>query len=336
MRVLVTGAAGFIGSTLSHRLLARGDEVLGYDNLNDYYDTALKDARLALLTPKPGFSFVKGSLEDRATLEAAFDSFKPDRVVNLAAQAGVRYSLQNPRAYVDANLVGAFNVMEIARLLKPRHFLYASTSSVYGASPTVPFHESDRTDFPLTLYAATKKAGEAMAHSYAHLWSIPTTMFRFFTVYGPWGRPDMAPLKFVDAIENDRVIDIYNHGDMSRDFTYVADLVESVVRLIDCVPERGSSDDSVSPVAPFRIVNIGRGAPVKLLDFIETLERALGKKAKRNYLDMQPGDVPRTFASADLLERLTGYRPHTSLDEGVAALVEWYREYRRAHGDLAY
>lgn len=335
MRVFVTGTAGFIGFHLAKRLLEAGHFVDGFDGMTPYYDPRLKEARRAILLRTNGYRDTIAMLEDMAALTRAAEQAAPDVIIHLAAQAGVRYSLQNPRAYVDANLVGAFNVMEMARLLKPRHFLFASTSSVYGASPTVPFHESDRTDFPLTLYAATKKAGEAMAHSYAHLWSIPTTMFRFFTVYGPWGRPDMAPLKFVDAIENDRVIDIYNHGDMSRDFTYVSDLVEGVARLIDCVPERDSGDDSVSPVAPFRIVNIGRGAPVKLLDFIDTIERALGKKAKRNYLDMQPGDVPRTFASADLLERLTGYRPHTSVEEGVAALVDWYREYRRDHGALA-
>ncbi|MBI5311936.1 MAG: NAD-dependent epimerase/dehydratase family protein [Methylocystis sp.] len=317
MRVFVTGTAGFIGFHLAKRLLEAGHLVDGYDGMTPYYDPRLKEERRAILLRANGYRDTIAMLEDMEALTRAAEEAAPDVIIHLAAQAGVRYSLQNPRAYVDANLMGAFNVMEIARLLKPRHFLFASTSSVYGASPTVPFHENDRTDFPLTLYAATKKAGEAMAHSYAHLWSIPTTMFRFFTVYGPWGRPDMAPLKFVDAIENDRVIDIYNHGDMSRDFTYVADLVESVMRLVDCVPERDPGDESVSPVAPFRIVNIGRGAPVKLLDFIETIERALGKNAKRNYLDMQPGDVPRTFASADLLERLRNLCAASSSKTGV-------------------
>lgn len=336
MRVFVTGSAGFIGFHLARRLLELGHFVDGFDGMTPYYDPRLKEARRAILLRGDGYRDTIAMLEDMEALSRAAEAGAPDVVIHLAAQAGVRYSLQNPRAYVESNLVGTFNVMEVARILKPRHLLIASTSSVYGASPSVPFHEHDRTDHPLTLYAASKKAGEAMAHSYAHLWSIPTTMFRFFTVYGPWGRPDMAPLKFLDAIENGRPIDIYNHGNMSRDFTYVDDLVEAVVRLIDCVPARDSGDDSVSPVAPFRVVNIGRGAPVQLLDFIDTLEKTLGRKAKRNYLDMQPGDVPRTFASADLLERLTGYRPQTSLDEGVKALVEWYREYRATNGPLQF
>ncbi len=334
MRVFVTGTAGFIGFHLARRLLALGHAVDGYDGMTRYYDPRLKEARRAILLGTEGYRDTTAMLEDMAALTAAAERSAPDVIVHLAAQAGVRYSLENPRAYVEANLVGSFNVLEIARVLKPRHLLIASTSSVYGANPTVPFFESDRTDHPLTLYAASKKAGEAMAHSYAHLWSIPTTMFRFFTVYGPWGRPDMAPLKFVDAIESGRAIDIYNHGDMSRDFTYVDDLVEGIVRLMDCIPLRGADDDSVSPQAPYRIVNIGRGAPVPLLDFIDTVERTLGKTAVRNYLDMQKGDVPRTFASADLLEKLTGYRPQTSLDEGVKALVDWYRDYRAKNGPL--
>jgi UDP-glucuronate 4-epimerase len=334
MRIFITGAAGFIGFHLARRLLALGHLVDGFDGMTPYYDPRLKEARREILLAQDGYRDTIAMLEDMAALTQAAEQSAPDVVIHLAAQAGVRYSLENPRAYVESNLVGAFNVMEIARLLQPRHFLIASTSSVYGASPTVPFHESDKTDHPLTLYAASKKAGEAMAHSYAHLWSIPTTMFRFFTVYGPWGRPDMAPLKFLDAIENGRAIDIYNHGDMSRDFTFVDDLVEGIVRLIDCVPARDAGDESVSPVAPFRIVNIGRGAPVALLDFIDALEAALGKKAIRNYLDMQKGDVPRTFASADLLERLTGYRPGTPVEAGVRALVDWYRDYCARNGPL--
>lgn len=334
MRVFITGTAGFIGFHLARRLLAAGHRVDGYDGMTPYYDIRLKETRRALLLQAEGYRDTIAMLEDMDALARAATQAAPDIVVHLAAQAGVRYSLKNPRAYISSNLVGTFNVMEIARQLQPRHLLIASTSSVYGASPTVPFHESDRADNPLTLYAATKKANEAMAHSYSHLWSIPTTMFRFFTVYGPWGRPDMAPIRFVDAIENDRAIDIYNHGDMSRDFTYVDDLVEGVTRLMDRIPARDSADDSVSPVAPYRIVNIGRGEPVRLLDFIETIEKALGKKAKRNYLDMQKGDVPRTFASADLLERLTGYRPRTSLEDGVRELVDWYRDYRSRIGAL--
>ncbi|WP_330083817.1 NAD-dependent epimerase/dehydratase family protein [Methylocystis iwaonis] len=334
MRVFITGTSGFIGFHLARRLLALGHTVDGFDGMTPYYDPRLKEARRDILAREEGFRDTVAMLEDMAALTQAAERSAPDVIIHLAAQAGVRYSLENPRAYVESNLVGTFNVLEIARMLKPRHLLIASTSSVYGASPTVPFREDDKTDHPLTLYAASKKAGEAMAHSYAHLWAIPTTMFRFFTVYGPWGRPDMAPLKFLEAIESGRPIDIYNHGNMSRDFTYIDDLVEAIARLTDCVPERCSGDDSVSPQAPYRIVNIGRGAPAPLLDFIDTLEKAAGKKAIRNYLDMQKGDVPRTFASADLLERLTGYRPQTSVEEGVKALVEWYREYREKNGPL--
>jgi UDP-glucuronate 4-epimerase len=335
MRVFITGTAGFIGFHLARRLLSQGHEVHGFDGMTRYYDPRLKDARRAILQREARYADTIALLEDMPALTQAAQKAAPDIIVHLAAQAGVRYSLENPRAYVDANLVGTFNVMDVARQLAPRHLLIASTSSVYGASPTVPFHETDPTDHPLTLYAASKKANEAMAHSYAHLWSIPTTMFRFFTVYGPWGRPDMAPLKFLEAIEAGRPIDIYNHGDMSRDFTYVDDLVEAILRLADCAPQRDAGDDTVSPVAPYRIVNIGRGAPVALLDFIDTLEQAIGKKAIRHYLDMQKGDVPRTYASAARLEKLTGYRPSTPLDVGVAALVDWYRAYRAEHGPLA-
>ncbi|WP_457798697.1 SDR family NAD(P)-dependent oxidoreductase [Methylocystis sp. S23] len=334
MRVFITGAAGFIGFHLARRLLAQGHMVDGFDGMTPYYDPRLKEARREILRRSNGYRDTVAMLEDVQALTEAAEQCAPDIVIHLAAQAGVRYSLENPRAYVEANLVGTFNVLEIARTLKPRHLLIASTSSVYGANPTVPFYETDRTDHPLTLYAASKKAGEAMAHSYAHLWSIPTTMFRFFTVYGPWGRPDMAPLKFLDAIESGRTIDIYNHGNMLRDFTYIDDLVEAIARLMECAPARDGGDESVSPQAPYRIVNIGRGAPVPLLDFIDALEAAVGKKAVRNYLDMQKGDVPRTFASADLLERLTGYRPQTSVEEGVKALVAWYRDYRVKNGPL--
>lgn len=334
MRVFITGTAGFIGFHLARRLLAQGHAVHGFDGMTQYYDPRLKEARREILLAQEGYRDSVAMLEDMPALLAAAEESAPDVIVHLAAQAGVRYSLENPRAYVESNLVGTFNVLEAARLLKPRHLLIASTSSVYGASPTVPFHEDDRADHPLTLYAASKKAGEAMAHSYAHLWSMPTTMFRFFTVYGPWGRPDMAPLKFLEAIEAGRPIDIYNHGNMSRDFTYIDDLVEAIGRLMDCVPQVGADDASVSPVAPWRVVNIGRGAPAPLLDFIDALEAAAGKKAIRNYLGMQKGDVPRTFASADLLERLTGYRPQTSVEEGVRALVDWYRDYRAKNGPL--
>jgi UDP-glucuronate 4-epimerase len=336
MRIFITGTAGFIGFHLAKKLLAQGHVVEGFDGMTAYYDINLKHARREILCACPGFHDTIAMLEDMPALTRAVEQFSPDIIIHLAAQAGVRYSLENPRAYVDAHLVGTFNIMELARLHQPKHLLMASTSSVYGASPTVPFYETDHTDHPLTLYAATKKATEAMAHAYAHLWKIPTTMFRFFTVYGPWGRPDMAPLKFVDAIENGRSIDIYNHGDMSRDFTYIDDLVEAIARLTTCPPQLGVEDNSVSLVAPFRIVNIGRGAPVKLLDFIDALETALGKTACRNYLDMQPGDVPRTYADANLLYRLTNYRPDTTLEAGVEALVSWYRDYHAKHGGLDY
>jgi UDP-glucuronate 4-epimerase len=332
MRIFVTGSAGFVGYHLCRHLLTLGHVVDGYDGMTQYYDVRLKQARLAVLNRSNGFRAHTAMLEDMDALTQAVSTADPEIIIHLAAQAGVRYSLENPRAYIEANIVGTFNVMECARIRKVRHLMMASTSSVYGANKVMPFVEHERTDHPLTLYAATKKATELMAHSYAHLWSLPTTMFRFFTVYGPWGRPDMALFKFVEAITNDRPIDIYNHGDMKRDFTYVGDIVEAIARLIDCVPpaagERSATDDdSLSPVAPFRVVNIGRGESVSLLDFIEAIERKLGKKALRNYMDMQPGDVPNTFANSGLLERLTGYRPTTSVEEGVSAFIDWYREY---------
>jgi len=332
MNIFVTGTAGFIGFHLAQRLLELGHQVDGYDGMTPYYDIGLKEKRNNILSRSNRFRPHIAMLEDFAALSTAVEAAKPEVIIHLAAQAGVRYSLENPRAYVDANLVGTFNVMEMTRLHKVKHYLFASTSSVYGANKVMPFVEQERTDHPLTLYAATKKASELMAHSYAHLWNIPTTGFRFFTVYGPWGRPDMALYKFVDAIEKDQPIDIYNHGRMERDFTYVSDLVEGIVRLIDCVPpahhEQMTDDPSLSPVAPFRIVNIGLGAPVNLLEFVEEIERKLGKKAIRNYMDMQPGDVPSTFANADLLERLTGYRCKTTVRDGVSAFVDWYREYK--------
>jgi UDP-glucuronate 4-epimerase len=330
MNVFVTGTAGFIGFHVAQRLLELGHQVDGYDGMTPYYDIALKEKRHEILCRSNRFRPHIAMLEDFAALSAAVEAAKPDVIIHLAAQAGVRYSIENPRAYVDANLVGTFNVMEMTRLHKVKHYLFASTSSVYGANKVMPFVEQERTDHPLTLYAATKKASELMAHSYAHLWSIPTTGFRFFTVYGPWGRPDMALYKFVDAIEQDKPIDVYNHGKMARDFTYVTDLVEGIVKLMECVPSAGGSTDdpSLSPVAPFRIVNIGLGAPINLLEFIEEIERKLGKTAIRNYMDMQPGDVPSTFANADLLERLTGYRCKTTVRDGVSAFVDWYRGYK--------
>ncbi|HVN01221.1 MAG TPA: NAD-dependent epimerase/dehydratase family protein [Caulobacteraceae bacterium] len=332
MRILVTGAAGFIGFHLCRRLLADGHEVTGLDGMTHYYDPALKDARLAGLSTHNGFSFERLMLEDVAGLAAAFERGAPEVVVHLAGQAGVRYSLENPRAYVDSNLVGTFNVLEQARLAKPGHLLFASTSSIYGAAEKRPFEELDPADRPLTLYAASKKAGELMSHAYSHLWDLPTTCFRFFTVYGPWGRPDMAPWRFAEAIDAGLPIEVYG-TDIWRDFTYVDDLVEAIVRLIPLAPAKGAPvglQDSLSPVAPWRVVNIGRGEPVRLDDLIAATEVALGKKAERRQLPMQPGDVPLTFAGAELLEALTGYRPATPLADGVAAFCAWYRSYARS------
>ena len=331
MRIWVTGTAGFIGFHLARRLLDDGHFVTGIDGFTSYYDVRLKEARHALLARSNGFRPIRLMLEDAEGLAKLGQEDTPEVIVHLAAQAGVRYSLENPRAYVDANLTGLFNVMEVAREAKVRHFLFASTSSVYGANASVPFRETDRADHPMTLYAATKKAGEGMAHSYAHLWQIPTTCFRFFTVYGPWGRPDMALFKFVDAIEAGRPIEVYGEGRMERDFTYVEDLVEGITRLMSLAPAPGQVDetlDSLSPVAPHRVVNIAAGAPMGLLPFIDTIEAALGRTAVRQMLPMQPGDVPRTFASADLLEALTGYRPATQVEAGVKAFVQWYRAWK--------
>src|SRR6056297_1080406 len=331
-RVLVTGTAGFIGFHLARLLLDEGFEVHGYDGMTDYYDVRLKQRRHGILLQKPGFSATEGMLEDQETFDRIADRFSPDIIVHLAAQAGVRYSLDNPRAYLDANVIGTFNVMEAARRLKVRHLLVASTSSVYGANEEMPFVETEKADTQLTIYAATKKANESMAHAYAHLWDLPTTMFRFFTVYGPWGRPDLALFKFVDAILDDRAIDIYNHGDMYRDFTYVDDLVRGIRLLIDTVPERPADGlvpdgDSLSPVAPYRVVNIGNSDKVRLLDFVDAIEDCLGQKAQRNYMGMQTGDVPATWADAELLKSLTGYRPQTDFRDGIAKFVEWYRDY---------
>ncbi|WP_421704858.1 NAD-dependent epimerase/dehydratase family protein [Aliiroseovarius sp.] len=332
-RVFITGTAGFIGFHLARLLLDEGMVVHGFDGMTDYYDVSLKQRRHAMLHQKPGFTATEAMLEDGTRVQDAAEAFQPDVIVHLAAQAGVRYSLENPRSYVDANLIGTFNVMEAARLTKPRHLLMASTSSVYGENEKIPFAEVDKTDAPLTIYAATKKANEAMGHSYAHLWDIPTTMFRFFTVYGPWGRPDMALYKFVDAILDGRPIDIYNHGDMWRDFTYVDDLVRAIRLLMDVAPVRPDSaadieeGDSLSPSAPHRIVNIGNSDKVRLLDFVDAIEDALGQKATRNYMEMQPGDVPATWADAELLKRLTGYAPQTDFRDGVGRFVAWFRDY---------
>ncbi|UOK72796.1 NAD-dependent epimerase/dehydratase family protein [Ancylobacter polymorphus] len=332
-RVLITGTAGFIGFHLARLLLAEGFRVQGYDGMTDYYDVRLKQRRHAMLLQNPHFSAVEGMLEDQVRFDALADDFQPEVIVHLAAQAGVRYSLENPRAYLDSNVIGTFNVMEAARRLKVGHLLMASTSSVYGANEDMPFIETEKADTQLTIYAATKKATESMGHAYAHLWDLPTTMFRFFTVYGPWGRPDLALYKFVDAILEDRPIDIYNHGDMYRDFTYVDDLVRGIRLLIDTPPVRPATreaielGDSLSPVAPFRIVNIGNSDKVRLLDFVDAIEECLGRKAIRNYMPMQMGDVPATWANAELLQSLTGYRPQTDFRHGIARFVEWFREY---------
>jgi UDP-glucuronate 4-epimerase len=329
MRILVTGSAGFIGFHLSRQLLASGHDVIGLDGMTAYYDVGLKHARHARLTAHARFTEAVQMLEDYPALVALCERHRPEMIVHLAAQAGVRYSLENPRSYVDANLVGTFNVMEVARLGAVSHLMFASTSSVYGANAKMPFVETDRADAPLTLYAATKKAAEAMTHSYSHLWQIPTTVLRFFTVYGPWGRPDMALFKFVEAILAGRPIDVFNGGDMSRDFTYVDDLVMAIDLLSQRPPRAGQpvDGDSLSPVAPWRVVNIGAGAPSRLLDFIACIETALSRRAERNDLPMQPGDVPATFADVSLLKTLTGYAPDTTPAAGVAAFCDWYRDY---------
>lgn len=335
MKILVTGAAGFIGSRLSERLLERGDTVLGYDNVNDYYDPSLKQARLRRLEHQPGFSLIRGNLEDRAALEAAFDGFAPQRVVNLAAQAGVRYSLQNPHAYVDSNIVGFMNILEACRHRGVEHLVYASSSSVYGGNRKLPFAVEDSVDHPLSLYAASKKANELMAHTYSHLYRLPTTGLRFFTVYGPWGRPDMALFQFTRRILAGEPIDLFNNGQHTRDFTYIDDIVEGVIRTLDHVPGPDPGYDALAPNpatsdAPYRVYNIGNNAPVQLLDYIQVLEDALGKKAQRRLLPLQPGDVPDTFADVSALQRDVGYAPSTPIQTGIARFVAWYRQYYTA------
>lgn len=328
MRVFITGVAGFIGFHLARRLLADGHQVTGLDGMTPYYDPGLKRARLDLLLPMGGFTFVEAMLEDADRLTAASAGSGADWVVHLAAQPGVRYSIEQPQSYVQSNLVGTGNLLEALRAHPPRHFIFASTSSVYGGNTKLPFAETDRADGPVSLYAATKKAGEAMVHAYSHLWGIPSTCVRFFTAYGPWGRPDMAPVKFASAIEEGRPIDVYGHGRMRRDFTYVENLVEAMVRLLAAAPELGrpvGASDSLSEVAPFRTVNIGGGRPTELMDFIAALEAALGRKAVLNMLPLQPGDPVATEADTSLLRALIGDVPETPLAVGLGRFVEWYR-----------
>ena len=335
--ILVTGSAGFIGFHLCRHLLELGYHVVGIDALTDYYDPDLKKDRLDILSTNAGYNHNQLRIENFAELKAVFAACKPDFVVHLAAQAGVRYSIDFPSEYVQTNLVGTFNILELSKSYDVSHLLMASTSSVYGANDTMPFKEVQKTDTPLSFYAATKKSNELMAHSYSHIFDLPITMFRFFTVYGPWGRPDMALFKFIKAIENDQPIDIYNYGKMKRDFTYVEDLVFSIAKLINCVPlnsrnresEAFFQNDSLSPVAPHRVVNIGNSRPTDLMDYISALESALGITAKKNMMPIQPGDVPATWADTTLLENLTGSVPSTPVEAGVREFVAWYKSYTK-------
>ena len=332
MKILVTGAAGFIGSATAQALLQRGDQVWGLDNLNDYYSVQLKRDRLARLTPHPQFHFVQQDLADRAAMAALFEQQHFDRVIHLGAQAGVRYSLQNPHAYVDSNLVGFMNVLEGCRQTQVQHLTYASSSSVYGGNTQMPFSPNDAVDHPVSLYAATKKANELMAHTYSHLYQIPTTGLRFFTVYGPWGRPDMALFLFTRAILEGRPIDVFNHGKMQRDFTYIDDIVEGIIRVNDRAATADPNYDSDHPqastsTAPYRVFNIGNHQPIALLEFIETLEKALGKTAHKNWLPLQAGDVLATYADVQSLENWIGFSPSTSLADGIERFVKWYRTY---------
>jgi len=336
MKILLTGAAGFIGMHTSLRLLERGDTVIGIDNLNDYYDVSLKEARLARLVPHAGFKFHRQDIAGRDPMAAIFAAEKPDRVIHLAAQAGVRYSLTNPHAYIDANLQGFMNILEGCRHQKVEHLVYASSSSVYGGNTRLPFSEHDNIDHPVSLYAASKKANELMAHTYSHLFNLPTTGLRFFTVYGPWGRPDMALFLFTKAMLEDQPIDIFNHGNMVRDFTYIDDIVEGVIRVLDKPATANPQFDAAAPDpatsnAPYRIFNIGNSQPTPLMEYITALESALGISAKKNYLEMQPGDVPATSADTSELNAWVGFKPDTPVKEGVARFVQWYRGFYQMH-----
>lgn len=330
-RIFITGTAGFIGFHLAKLLLSKGYVVHGLDGLTDYYDVQLKKRRHAMLSQNQNFSCSVSLLEKQSELDKIIDEFQPNVIIHLAAQAGVRYSIENPKAYIDANIIGTFHILEAAKRLEVEHLLMASTSSVYGANSDMPYNETEKADTQLTLYAATKKANESMAHAYSNLWKLPITMFRFFTVYGPWGRPDLALYKFVAAILDGRPIDIYNNGDMFRDFTYVDDLVQAISLLIHANPSSPGAvqidGDSLSPVAPFRVVNIGNSEKIKLLDFIDAIEENLGIEAVRNYMPMQMGDVPATWANVELLQSLTGYCPQTDYRDGIGRFIDWYREY---------
>jgi UDP-glucuronate 4-epimerase len=332
MKVLVTGAAGFIGMFVGKHLLERGDEVIGVDNLNNYYDVSLKEARLEQLRPFERFRFIKADIADRPVMEQLFAAERFQRVVHLAAQAGVRYSLKNPHTYVQSNVVGFLHILEGCRQHAVEHLVYASSSSVYGANTKVPFSEHDNVDHPVSLYAATKKSNELMAHAYSHLYTLPTTGLRFFTVYGPWGRPDMSPMIFAKAIMEGKPIDVYNYGDMKRDFTYIDDIVEGVVRVLDAIPKSDREFDSANPnpassSAPWRIYNIGNHKPVALMDYISALEQALAKKAERNLMPMQAGDVKETYADVEDLRAAVGFVPTTALHEGIACYAEWFRRF---------
>ena len=333
MRVFITGTSGFIGFHLARTLLEEGFKIHGYDGITDYYDIKLKKDRTSILESFDNFQFTQAMLEDNLELASAIEKFQPEIIIHLAAQAGVRYSLENPRSYVDSNIIGTFNLLEIAKKLDLKHMLIASTSSVYGDSKEMPFNEKENTDSPLTIYAASKKTNEVMAHSYSHLWNLPITTFRFFTVYGPWGRPDMALFKFTEAILNDEEIDVYNFGNMYRDFTYIDDLVKGIRLLMNVIPNNDEQANSIidkdtkSNIAPYRIVNIGNSKKVKLSLFIEAIEKELGKQAKKNYLPMQMGDVPATWADSSLLNNLTNYSPETDIKEGVKNFIEWYLNY---------
>ena len=331
-KILLTGAAGFIGYHVAKQLLEQGYQVIGLDNINNYYDIDLKQARINNLSGQPSFVFEKIDIADKDKLNTFVELYKPSIVIHLAAQAGVRYSIENPTAYIESNLVGFANILEIARNFEIEHLIYASSSSVYGANKKIPFSESDSVDHPVSLYAATKKSNELMAHTYSNLYNIPTTGLRFFTVYGPWGRPDMAYFSFTKSIYEGKPINVFNNGNMERDFTYIDDIVEGIIRLIDKIPESHNDWDYKNPdpatsFAPYRIFNIGNNQPVKLLDFISILEKLIGKEAKKNFLPMQPGDVKTTYANIERLQKLTGFKPQTPLNEGLKKFVDWYKNY---------